>query len=57
MKLQLAGHPASSGCSFDAIKYFLHSREYILTGADVNQPRHKSLLQIIIEFLNSKGRP
>ncbi|HBL8926503.1 hypothetical protein JK156_22265 [Enterobacter ludwigii] len=43
--------------SFNAITSIQHSRRNILTGADFKQPRVKSLLERLVEFLNQKVQP
>nr|OYN49422.1 hypothetical protein B7L51_19315 [Pectobacterium carotovorum] len=46
--------------SFDAFKYFQHNSKYILSGtASFNQspPPRKTIIQIIIEFLNRRIQP
>ncbi|RBP09010.1 hypothetical protein DFQ50_108299 [Pseudocitrobacter faecalis] len=53
--LNLAGATASG--SFNAITSIQHSRQHILTGADFKQPRVKSLLERLVEFLNQKVQP
>lgn len=53
--LNLAGATASG--SFNAITSIQHSRNHILTGADFKQPRVKSLLERLVEFLNQKVQP
>lgn len=48
----------SSG--FDAFKFFQHNKKYILSGTDsFNQPPppRKTIIQIIIEFLNRRLQP
>lgn len=43
--------------SFDPILSVQHSRHNIITGADFTQPRVKSLLERLVEFLNQKVQP
>ncbi|MCK2896840.1 hypothetical protein MZG34_12280 [Escherichia coli] len=42
---------------FNPILSVQHSRKNILTGADFKQPRVKSLLDRLVEFLNQKVQP
>lgn len=51
--LAIAG--AASVRPFDPILSIQHSRKHILTGADFKQPRLKSLLERLVEFLNQKA--
>lgn len=51
--LAIAG--AASARPFDPILSIQHSRRNILTGADFKQPRVKSLLERLVEFLNQKA--
>ncbi|EHS6040156.1 TPA: hypothetical protein SI633_003411 [Escherichia coli] len=55
--MQLATAGAARVGSFDAIKSIEFNRRNILTGADFKQPRMKSLLERLIEFLNQKVQP
>ena len=56
MQLITAGATQGMG-SFNAITSIQHSRRNILTGADFKQPRVKSLLERLVEFLNQKVQP
>ncbi|MBW9430444.1 hypothetical protein [Atlantibacter hermannii] len=51
--LAIAG--AASVRPFDPILSIQHSRKHILTGADFKQPRLKSWLERLVEFLNQKA--
>lgn len=48
---------AASVRPFDPILSVQHSRQNIITGADFKQPRVKSLLERLVEFLNQKVQP
>ncbi|ELN3542006.1 hypothetical protein Q2Q11_003190 [Escherichia coli] len=48
---------AASVRPFNPILSVQHSRKNILTGADFKQPRVKSLLDRLVEFLNQKVQP
>lgn len=48
---------AASVRPFDPILSVQHSRMNIITGADFKQPRVKSLLERLVEFLNQKVQP
>jgi len=54
MTLAIAGG-AVVARPFDPILSIQHSRRNILTGADFKQPRIKSLLERLVEFLNQKA--
>lgn len=56
MTLAIAGG-AVVARPFDPILSIQHSRMNILTGADFKQPRIKSLLERLVEFLNQKVQP
>lgn len=54
---QFAIAGAASVRPFNPILSVQHSRKNILTGADFKQPRVKSLLDRLVEFLNQKVQP
>ncbi|ENH0697800.1 hypothetical protein ABVS86_003932 [Escherichia coli] len=54
---QFAIAGAESVRPFNPILSVQHSRKNILTGADFKQPRVKSLLDRLVEFLNQKVQP
>ncbi|PXB01164.1 hypothetical protein DMB41_16345 [Pectobacterium carotovorum subsp. carotovorum] len=61
-RLAFAGLPVAGSPKFDGIKSIQHSRKNILTGdsfkpASPTPPPNKSLIQIIIEFLNRRLEP
>ena len=53
MRLTHAG--AAVGRPFNPITTIEHARKNILTSADFKQPRIKSLLERLVEFLNQKA--
>lgn len=54
---QFAIAGAASVRPFNPILSVQHSRKNILTGADFKQPRVKSLLDRLVEFMNQKVQP
>ena len=54
---QFAIAGAASARPFDPILSVQHSRRNILTGADFKQPRVKSLLERLVDFLNQSVHP
>lgn len=56
MTLAIAGG-AVVARSFDPILSIQHSRLNMITGADFKQPRIRSWLERLVEFLNQKVQP
>ncbi|PPE64203.1 hypothetical protein F152LOC_00993 [Pectobacterium brasiliense] len=56
-RLAFAGLPVAGSPKFDAIKSIEFSAKNILTSASFTPPPRKTIIQIIIEFLNRRIQP
>ncbi|MCG8709225.1 hypothetical protein JHU04_002465 [Brenneria sp. 4F2] len=57
MQVAIAGLPVAGSSNFHAIKSIEFSHSNILTGASFNPPPRKTIIQIIIDFLNKRIEP
>jgi len=57
MQISYAGAARVGGSSFNAFGYIERHPSNIVNSASFTPPPHKSLLERLVEFLKSEGRP